>query len=58
MASLEEFFRGMVMKIVTGSHYLGGFIGERSDKDRWLAEKVQGWTELVKTLSGVACKHP
>ena len=22
-----------------------------------LAEKVQGWVELVKTLSGVACNH-
>ena len=46
------------MKIVTGSQYLGGFVGDRAAKDSWLAEKVHGWTESVKTLSGVTRKHP
>ena len=25
---------------------------------RWLREKIQGWTESVKILAGVAHKHP
>ena len=58
VARVEELFLSMGIKIVTGSSYLGGFIGDRLDKDSWLAAKVQGWTELVKTLSGVANKHP
>ena len=53
----EKFFRGMGMNIVTGSWYLGCFIGDRAAEDIWLADKVQGWMELVKTLLGVACKH-
>ena len=57
MERAEEFFRGMRMNIVTGSWYLGVFVGDRAAKYIWLAEKVKGWTESVKTLSGVACKH-
>ena len=46
------------IKVVTGIRYLEGFIGDRADKDIWLADKVQGWTESVKNLSGVAHKYP
>ena len=54
----EEFFRGMGLKIVTGSRYLGGFIGDGAAYGSWLAENVQGWLESVNTLAGVARKHP
>ena len=37
---------------------LGVFVVNRAAEDIWLAKKVQGWTELVKTLSGVSRKHP
>ena len=49
-ARAEEFLRGMEIKVVTGSQYLWGFINKRAAKDSWLAEKLQGWRELVKTL--------
>ena len=58
VARVEEFFRGMGMKIVTGRRYLGGFIGDRAAEYIWLTEKVQGWLELSKTLAGVARNHP
>ena len=48
----------MGIKVVTGSCYLGGFAGDREADYRWLAEKVQGWTESAKKMSGVARKHP
>ena len=57
MARAEELFCGMGIKIVTGSRYPGGFVSNRETKDIRLEEKVQGMTELVKTLSGVARKH-
>ena len=57
VARAEEFFCGRGVKIVTGSWYLGVFIGYRATENSWLAEKVQGCTESVKTLMGVACKH-
>ena len=58
VARAEEFFCGMGIKIVTVSRYLGGFVGYRAAEDSWLAEKVQGWTEAVKNLPGVARNHP
>ena len=58
MARSEEFFRGMDMTEITGSRYLGVFIGDQEAKYEWLAEKVRGWIEYVDTLTGVACQHP
>ena len=53
----EEFFRGMGLKVVTGSQYLGGFIGDGAAENSWLARKVDGWGESVGTLAGVSRKH-
>ena len=53
----EEFLCGMGIKVVTESCYLGDFFGNMNDKYIWLADKVQGWIELVKTLPGIARKH-
>ena len=58
VARADEFVCGMGIKIVTGSRYLGGSVGNRAAKEIWLEKKGQGWTELVKTLSWVARKHP
>ena len=55
---VENFFHGMGVKIVTGSRYLGGFVRYIVAEDIWLAEKVQGWADSVKTLAEVARKHP
>ena len=44
--------------MVTGSRYLGGFVGERETEGQWMQEKVEGWAESVRTLAGVARKHP
>ena len=40
VARAEKFFRGMGVKIVTGSWYLGIFVIDRAAEDSWLAEKV------------------
>ena len=45
------------MTVVTGSHYLGGFISDREAEDTWLAKKVQAWAESVNKLLGVAHKQ-
>ena len=52
------YFRGMGMQIVTGSRYLGGFVGERGTETQWVQTKVEGWAESVKNMAGVAHKHP
>ena len=47
----------MGIKVVTGSRYLGGFIGEGEAQKRWLEGKVAGWADSVETLTGVSRKH-
>ena len=42
LARAEEFFCRMGVKIVTGSRYLGVFVGDRSTETIWLEEEVQG----------------
>ena len=33
-------------------------MGEREMESQWARTKVEGWAESVRTLAGVACKHP
>ena len=44
--------------MVTGHRYLGGYIGDKEAERSWLKENIQGWTESVNILAGVAQKHP
>ena len=39
---VEAFFRGYVLKVMTGSRYLRGFFGKASAQDKWLEVKVEG----------------
>ena len=47
----------MGVNIITGSWYLGSFVGYRAAEDSWLAENFQGLAESAKTLAGGAHKH-
>ena len=47
----------MGIQVVTGSRYLGGFVGEQETEGQWVQTKVSGWAESVCTLAGVAHKH-
>jgi hypothetical protein len=42
-AAAEVYFRDMKFKVVTGSRYLGGFIGSDHDLHAWLKDKVPTW---------------
>ena len=39
----NAFFRGYGLKVVTGSRYLGIFVGTEAAQDQWLDEKVERW---------------
>ena len=52
VARAEDFFSGMGIKVVTDRRYLRIFVGDREAEDSWMVEKVQGWSESVKILSG------
>ena len=50
--------RGMDTQVVTGSRYLGVFIGEHDSEKSWLEEKVEGWTHALEVFAGVARRYP
>ena len=47
----------MVIKVVTVSRYLGGFISGGSAEKIWLDRKFEVWAESVGALAGVSRKH-
>ena len=40
LARAESLFRSKGITIVTGSRYLGGYIGDDGPQDQWLRDKV------------------
>ena len=58
VAWVEEHFRGLGIRVVTGHRYLGGYIRDKEVEGRWLVAKIKGWTESVDILAGVSQKHP
>ena len=54
----KYFIRATGLQIMTGSRQLGGFIQDGAAEKRRLHRKVGGWAESVRTISGVAHKHP
>ena len=54
----EEHFWAIRMRVVTGSRYLGGLIGDQELEKEWLVGKMTGWTDLVEGLAGLARRHP
>ena len=54
----EALFMGCGLQIVTGSRYLGGFVGTDTKQAHWLGENISVWRDSVATLAGVACRHP
>ena len=49
-------FKGMGLKAVTGSCYLGGLLGYVVAQKDCLGDKIQGCLGKVRTLTGVACR--
>ena len=58
VARVEEHFRGLGIRVVTGHWYLGGYIRDIEAEGSWLEAKIEGWTESVAILAGVARKQP
>jgi hypothetical protein len=54
----EIAFKDLGFTIVTGSRYLGGFIGEATDQQLWIQEKAEAWVDSIKELAMVAERYP
>ena len=54
----REVFAGTGVQIVGGARYMGGFVGTRSGKRAYAAEKVREWERCVYRMAGAAAKYP
>ena len=58
LLSAKSKFERYGIKVVTGSRYLGGFIGSPTLRYDWLREKASFWEEAVKTMARASKKFP
>ena len=54
----KEKFKDFKLNIVTGYRFLGGFIGNEDDVNKWLNQKVDVWVKSVEKLASVAQYEP
>jgi hypothetical protein len=57
-AAAEIAFKDLGFTIVTGTRYLGGYIGSAEDQSEWVNSKTSDWTAAVGELSQVAERFP
>ena len=58
LSSAKSKFERYGMKVVTGTRYLGGFIGSPTLRSDWLREKASFWEKAVKTMARASKKFP
>ena len=58
VAAAKAAFSDLGFRVVTGSRYLGGFIGEEAAQAAWLDDKISSWAEAVGTMAGLTRRHP
>ena len=54
----QDCFAASGFKVVTGSRYLGGFIGDQAEQREWVAQKASTWAEGILKLSKVVGRYP
>ena len=53
-----DFFSDLQFKAMTGSRYLGRFIGDVLGGNHWLSKKTESWWEVIDKLSQSAKNYP
>jgi hypothetical protein len=51
-------FEDLGLKVVRGSRYLGGFLGEASAQHTWVVKQTEKWADAAGELSMVAARYP
>jgi hypothetical protein len=55
----KAYFEDLGFTIVTGAHYLGGFVGETLDQTIWVEKQAKQWTtDAIGDLAFVAENYP
>ena len=58
-AAKQEFAKeGLTLNFVSGSRYLGAYLGPQAELEAWVKPQVEAWTHGVRVLAKIARRHP
>ena len=58
-AAKREFSaEGLTLNLVSGSQYLGAYLGSQAELEAWVKPQVEAWANGVKVLAKIARRHP
>ena len=58
-AAKREFAKeGLCLNFVSGSRYLGAYLGSHAELEAWVKPQVEAWAHGVKVLAKIAQRHP
>ena len=49
---------GLTLNFVSGSRYLGAYLGPQAELEAWVKPQVEAWSHRVKVLAKIAQQHP
>ena len=58
-AAIKEFAEeGLVLNLVSGSRYLGAYLGPQEELTAWVKIQVEAWDHRVRVLGKIPQQHP
>ena len=57
-AKREFLLEGLTLNFVSGSRYLGAYLGLQAQLEAWVKPQVEVWSHRVKVLAKIARRHP
>ena len=58
-AAKREFAReGLCLNFVSGSRYLGAYLGPQEELEAWVKPQVEAWAHGVRVLAKISRRHP
>ena len=58
-AEKREFAKeGLCLNFVSGSHYLGAYLGPQEELEAWVKPQMEAWAHGIRVLAKISRRHP
>ena len=58
-AAKREFTKeGLALNFISGSRYLGAYLGPQAELNAWVKPQVEAWAQGVRVLDQISRRHP
>ena len=55
----QEFAKeGLDLNFISGSRYLGAYLGPQDKLEAWVKPQVEAWAHMVRLLAKISRRHP